>query len=108
PEDDQAGANRVVIVGYGLWKRRFRSSPDFVGQTILLNGASFTVAGVGPQDFQSPIPEDNPQLWVPLSLDGGDRLRVPSTVSASTLSSRRVRFLIGLARLKPEAPPKKA
>jgi putative ABC transport system permease protein len=108
PEDDQPGANRVVIVGYGLWKRRFGSDPSFVGQPILLNGASFTVVGVGPQDFQSPIPEDNPQLWVPLSLDGGDRLRVPSTVSPSTLSTRRNRFLIGIARLKPEAAPKQA
>ena len=87
PEDDQPGANRVVIVGYGLWKRRFGSDPNFVGQPILLNGASFTVVGVGPQGFQSPIPEDNPQLWVPLSLDGGDRLRVPSTVI-----SKKTRF----------------
>lgn len=108
PEDDKPGASRVVIVGYGLWKRRFGSDPNFVGQTILLNGASFTVVGVAPQTFQSPIPEDNPQLWVPLSLDGGDRLRVPSTVNPATLSSRRNRFLIGIARLKPGVTAKQA
>jgi putative ABC transport system permease protein len=108
PEDDQPGANRVVIVGYGLWKRRFGSQPNFVGQTILLNGASFTVVGVAPASFQSPIPEDNPQLWVPLSLDGGDRLRVPSSVNPSALNSRRTRFLIGIARLKPGVAARQA
>ena len=108
PEDDQPGASRVVIVGYGLWKRRFGSDPNFVGQTILLNGASFTVVGVAPQTFQSPIPEDNPQLWVPLSLDGGDRLRVPSYVNPARLSIRTNRFLIGIARLKPGVTAKRA
>jgi putative ABC transport system permease protein len=108
PEDDQPGASRVAIVGYGLWKRRFGSDPHFVGQTILLNGASFTVVGVAPQTFQSPIPEDNPQLWVPLSLDGGDRLRVPSYVNPARLSIRTNRFLIGIARLKPGVTAKRA
>jgi putative ABC transport system permease protein len=108
PEDDQPGASRVVIVGNGLWKRRFGSDPNFVGQTILLNGASFTVVGVAPQTFQSPIPEDNPQLWVPLSLEGGDRLRVPSYVNPAKLSIRTNRFLIGIARLKPGVTAKRA
>jgi putative ABC transport system permease protein len=108
PEDDQPGANRVAIVGYGLWKRRFGSQPNLVGQTILLNGASFTVIGVAPATFQSPIPEDNPQLWLPLSLDGGDRLRVPSSVNPSALNNRRTRFLIGIARLKPGVAAKQA
>lgn len=100
PEDDQPGASRVVIVGYGLWKGRFASDPNLIGQPIKLNGAGFTVVGVASPNFQSPIPEDNPQLWVPLSLDGGDRFRVPSTVDPASLSTRRNRFLIGIARLK--------
>lgn len=108
PEDDQPGASRVVIVSYGLWKRRFGSDPNLVGQTILLNGAGFTVVGIAPQTFQSPIPEDDPQMWVSLSLDGGDRARVPSNVSPSTLNMRKNRFLIGVARLKPDATPKQA
>jgi putative ABC transport system permease protein len=108
PEDDQPGASRIAIVSNGLWKRRFGSDPNLVGQPILLNGASFIVTGIAPASFQSPNPEDNPQVWVPLSLDGGDRLRVPSSVSPASLTNRRGRFLIGIARLKPGVTPRQA
>jgi putative ABC transport system permease protein len=101
PEDDQPGAGRIAIISNGLWKRRFGSDPNLVGQPILLNGASFVVTGIAAANFQSPNPEDNPQVWVPLSLDGGDRLRVPASVSPASLTNRRSRFLIGIARLKP-------
>ncbi len=108
PEDDQPGASRIAIISNGLWKRRFGSDPNLVGQPILLNGASFIVTGIAPASFQSPNPEDNPQVWVPLSLDGGDRLRVPSSVSPASLTNRRGRFLIGIARLKPGVTPRQA
>lgn len=108
PEEDQPGANRVVIVSDGLWRRRFGSDPNFVGQTILLNGASFTVVGIAPPSFQSPIPEDKPQLWVPISFDGGDKLRVPPGASSESLRNRRTRFLICAARLKPGVTPRQA
>ncbi|HXU39087.1 MAG TPA: ABC transporter permease [Blastocatellia bacterium] len=101
PEDDQPGAGRIAIISNGLWKRRFGSDPNLIGQPILLNGASFIVTGIAAANFQSPNPEDNPQVWVPLSLDGGDRLRVPASVSPASLTNRRSRFLIGIARLKP-------
>lgn len=107
-EEDQPGASRVIIVSDGLWKRRFGSDPSFAGQTILLNGASFTVVGIAPPGFQSPNPEDKPQLWAPLSFDGGDLLRVPSTVSPESLNDRRNRFLVGVARLKPGVDPRQA
>lgn len=108
PEADQPGASRVAIVSHGLWRRRFGSDPNLVGQTVLLNNASFTVVGIATPSFQSPIPEDRPQLWVPLSLDGGDRLRVPSYGSPDSMTDRKSRFLIGIARLKPGVTPKQA
>jgi putative ABC transport system permease protein len=108
PEDDQPGAGRVAIISNGLWKGRFGSDPNLVGQPILLNGASFIVIGIAPASFQSPNPEDNPQVWVPLSLDGGDILRVPSSTSPAGLSNRRSRFLIGIVRLKPGITPRQA
>src|SRR5262249_11353138 len=45
------GARRVVILGGGLWKRRFGSSRDILGKSLLLNGASYTVVGVIPAGF---------------------------------------------------------
>ncbi len=76
PEEGQPGANRVVVISNGLWKRRFGSDNGLLGQTINLNGASFTVIGITPPDFQSP--EKGDELWVSMSFDGGDRMRIPS------------------------------
>ncbi|HYX72500.1 MAG TPA: ABC transporter permease, partial [Nitrososphaera sp.] len=47
-EEDQAGANRVVLISDGLWKRRFASDQGIVDSTIVLNGLNYTVLGVMP------------------------------------------------------------
>ena len=51
PEDDQPGAAPVVLLSGGFWKRKFGSSPDVVGKSIVLDGDSYTIAGVIPAGF---------------------------------------------------------
>jgi predicted permease len=51
PDDDQPGAAPVVVLSDGLWKRKFGSSPDVLGKSLVLNGASYTVVGVIPSGF---------------------------------------------------------
>src|SRR5580692_4996411 len=46
PEEDQAGGAPVVVIGDGLWKRKFGSSADVLGKGITLNGKVYTVVGV--------------------------------------------------------------
>ena len=65
PEEDRDGANRVVVMSYGLWQRRFGSDVHITGKSLALNGESYTVVGVMPQSFQFPTPED--ELWVPIA-----------------------------------------
>ena len=50
-DDDRVGAAPVVILGGGLWQRRFGSSPDVLGTSLTLNGKAYTVVGVIPADF---------------------------------------------------------
>src|SRR5580658_919601 len=50
-DDDQVGAAPVVLLGGGLWKRKFGSSPDVIGKSLTLNGTSYIVVGVIPADF---------------------------------------------------------
>jgi predicted permease len=50
-DDDRAGAAPVVMLGGGLWKRKFGSSTDVIGKSIVLNGASYTIVGVAPPSF---------------------------------------------------------
>src|SRR5262249_45262600 len=37
PDEDRPGANKVTILGYGLWRRRFGGDPSIIGSEILLN-----------------------------------------------------------------------
>ena len=50
-DDDQPGAGPVVILGGGLWARKFGSSSDVIGKALALNGVSYTVVGVVPAGF---------------------------------------------------------
>jgi predicted permease len=52
PEDDQIGARPVVLISGGLWKRRFGSSKDVLGQSLTLNDVAYTIVGVIPADFR--------------------------------------------------------
>jgi putative ABC transport system permease protein len=98
-EEDQAGADRVVIISNGLWKRSFGGDPEIINRAIQVNGASFTVVGVTPAEFQSP--EKGDELWVPMSFDGTDRMRIPSIISPEDFQNRAIRFFKSVARLKP-------
>jgi putative ABC transport system permease protein len=63
--EDQPGAEKVVVVGYGLWQRRFGGAP-IVGRTIELDREPYTVVGVMAKEFGFP---EFAQLWVPLTID---------------------------------------
>jgi len=51
PQEDHIGAAPVVMIGGGLWKRRFGASPEVIGKMITLSGQGYTVIGVVPADF---------------------------------------------------------
>jgi putative ABC transport system permease protein len=66
-EDGRPGAEKVVLVGYGLWQRRF-GGESIVGRAIELDGEPYTVIGVMARDFGFP---EFAYLWVPLRIDPG-------------------------------------
>ncbi|MFZ0819007.1 MAG: ABC transporter permease [Candidatus Acidiferrales bacterium] len=51
PDDDRPGVAPVVILGGGLWQRKFGSSLEIIGKPIILNGTSYTIVGVIPPGF---------------------------------------------------------
>jgi predicted permease len=50
PNDEN---QNVVLISHGLWRRRFGGAPEVIGQTLVLNGDAFTIAGVVGPDFVS-------------------------------------------------------
>ena len=46
------GASSVVVLGHGLWPRRFGADPGLVGRSIRIDGLSHTVVGVMPRGLR--------------------------------------------------------
>ena len=51
-DEDRLGANPTVMIGEGLWERKFASDPRVVGKTIILDGQGRTVIGIIPASFR--------------------------------------------------------
>jgi len=61
--EDQPNGPKVTVLNYGLWQKRFGGDPKAIGQTLTINGESYTIIGVLPQSFQFALrPND---LWIP-------------------------------------------
>ena len=71
PEEDKtAGTHPVVVLGYGLWQRRFGGDASVVGKRISLNSYPFTVVGVAPAAFKGTVAGGAPDVYVPLLMFG--------------------------------------
>lgn len=56
----------VVVLGHGLWQRRFNADGEVVGKIVHLSGRPFTVIGVAPPLFRGLDVILDCQFWVPL------------------------------------------
>ncbi len=57
-EEDRAGGAPVVVLGYGLWQRRFGGARDILGRSITLDSQPYTIVGVLPSGFELLQPAD--------------------------------------------------
>ena len=81
------GADPVVVMGHGLWQRRFGGDPQVVGRSLTLERRSFRVIGVMPAGFD--MPESGIQMWIPWDVSGDQ--------------PRDQHYLGAVARLEPSA-----
>ncbi len=92
--EDKPGAPRVTVLTYGMWQRRFGGDKNILGQSLTLNGDSYTIIGVLPAGFQFAL--RSADLWRPYQPTEAQLTR---------------RFLHGtnlIGRLKPEVSPQQA
>jgi predicted permease len=92
----------VIVLGHGLWQRRFGGDPAIVGKTISLSGHVYSVVGVAPAGYRGLDQLLDPQFWVPL---GELAELVPNPPDANVRSWHWLRVV---ARLRPGVTRAKA
>jgi len=92
-DEDAPGRNQVVLLGHGLWQRRFGGDPGVIGRVVRMNGLAFTVVGVMPPTFRFP---GEAEIWMPMGFTPED------------LKSRGNHVVWAVGRLKPGATPQQA
>lgn len=93
PDDGKPGQNRVVVISYDLWQRRFGGDESIIGRKITLNNEPNEIIGVLPPDVswfvqKGSMIRNAPQIWSPWQV-------------SNELRRRQGRFARAVARLKP-------
>jgi predicted permease len=96
PEEERI-ARPVVVLGHGLWRRRFGADPGILGRVIRLNGHELTVVGVAPSGFYGTSFVPRADFWVP----SGIYRQVLPAVLISFWDNRRALGFAAVGRLKP-------
>jgi predicted permease len=94
-EAAQPGDGRVVVLSHDFWQTAFGSDPAIVGRTIIVNGQSLEVIGIGPKGFRGTSLNASPRLFVPLTM------RAALVPGFDGFENRQSYWLYLFGRLKP-------
>ena len=89
------GANSVVVLSYGYWKRRFGLDPNILNKQLVVNGHSLTVVGVSRAGFSGVQVGQVPDVFIPIAL------KAQMTPNWDGLADRDDHWLAMIGRLKP-------
>ena len=92
PEEDRPGAQHVVLLSDGFWRRRFAGDTQVLGRTLTLGGEAYTLIGILPARLDFTAKEVS--VWTTLQLKPPTR--------------RGPYFLTGMARLKKDVSLQRA
>jgi putative ABC transport system permease protein len=65
--EEAAAGERVALMSYDLWQRRYGAAVSIVGRTVDLDGRSYRVVGVMPREFR--FPEKRFAFWAPAATE---------------------------------------
>jgi putative ABC transport system permease protein len=116
-EPSDEGADRLAVLSYGFWQRRFGSNPHVLGATMQVDGIPLTIIGVMPKDFsflvkERSFPQRQPDLWVPMVFtpevrkNGGPYLQVMALTRAGVNVNQAQSAMRGLAAVLAERDPR--
>ncbi len=96
-EESAWNGPKAVMLGYGLWERRFNSDSGIVGTSLVINDEPYTVVGVLPASF------DFATIFAP-----GSRFDVYFPFPLSPETNRWGNTMAMIGRLKPGVTPAQA
>jgi putative ABC transport system permease protein len=94
-EDDRPNGPPVALISYAFWQRHFAGNAGVIGQSLNLDGRSYSIAGVMPPGFDLP---GAAEIWTPFQVN----------IDSLSLAERTVRRGDIIARLKPGVDLKQA
>ncbi|MEW5917579.1 MAG: ADOP family duplicated permease, partial [Gemmatimonadota bacterium] len=100
-QEDEAGERnpqKLAVIGYGFWQRRFGGRRDALGEVLDLGADSYTVLGVAPPGFTGAELSDI-DVWIPIAAADGLRF----AKGADWATTRNSQWLNIYARLRPSA-----
>ena len=83
-DEDRPHGGSVVVISYGLWKRKFGGDPQIVGKSISIANLPYTIVGVTGADFDTDPPAD---LWVPYQFDPNTKDQAHYFVAAGRMKT---------------------
>jgi predicted permease len=96
PQDETSpGANPVVVLSYGYWKRHFGNDPSVLNKEINVNGTLLTVVGVSQLGFSGVEVGEQPDMFIPITM------KPQIQPNSDPLEGRKNHWAAVLARLKP-------
>jgi putative ABC transport system permease protein len=98
-QDDEKGAEPVVVLAESTWANRFGRRPSIVGEAVTLDGLRCTVIGVMPAGFQFPVQTEPIEAWMPIGA---------VKFVAQFLDQRGAHFARAVGRLAPGATVEQA
>ncbi len=105
PRDDETpGSHPVVVIGHGLWQRRFGGRADIVGRSMVLNGHAFTIVGVTTPEFGGPHLGGPQDIFVPMMMQAimrPPRAGYSGEMNPDLLRNRGNSWLRAVGRLRP-------
>ena len=105
PEDDRAGAPRVMMISHRVWMKSYGGDPGVIGRPMHMRGQVYTIVGVTPERFTGMVPMLQPEMWVPVAWveeiePAGIQDSVPSPTGNTRLERRGQRWMFIRGRLK--------
>ena len=103
PDEDEGGSGvPTVVISYPFWQRRLGGDRAVLGRVLALNGASYTVVGVAPANFNGVVIGSRHDFWTTLAM-------TPTlTHDQNRMGSDTSSWLFGVGRLKPGVSRSKA